>query len=135
MLLKRSLLSVIIISIVALAGCNTGQKEKSNEDEKDKISAEFKQKRNELQEKANEQLSEINEKVKELNKKVESQSEGLSDQQTEMLNDLQGQREKVNEKLYEIKDVSEEEWGQFKSEFNSELKKLRSDIDEILEEF
>ena len=71
MLLKRSLLSVIMISFFAFTACNTGQQKEgdSGDKENQEVSDKLKKERKELQEKANERLASINEKVIELTKR------------------------------------------------------------------
>jgi uncharacterized protein YeaO (DUF488 family) len=41
----------------------------------------------------------------------------------------------LNNKLREVVDISETEWGKFQEEFRNEMEELKAKVEDILEEF
>ena len=131
--LKRTfgiLLSSLLL--VVFSGCGSGQK-KSAEETQPEISAEFKQEQSELLAKANQELSGINQKIRELNDKIQENGGKLTDAQNEAIDEFEEKRASVNKCMHQIKNISPEGWEDFKTTFEKDLEKVKSQIDEILE--
>lgn len=126
MYLKKRLSLVLIMSLIVFTGFNTPQDKEKHE--KEQGNTELMKKKKALQAIVNDRLAEINEKVKKLNEKIKEQGGEISDKPSEMIDELQQQRKKVNDKIYKIKEVSEKELSQ-------DIDMLNMKIDNILDEF
>jgi len=138
----RKISAVLFLSLIVVlfSGCNSCQQSQKGEkqdagDLKEQINSKLQEEKNELQQKAGEEFSNINDKVIELNSKIEEQSEQLTEEQNNALDEIQEKRVAVNEKYNNIKNVSEEEWDAFRAAFENEIDEIKSNIDDILNDF
>lgn len=133
---KISAVFILVMSVIAFQGCNSGQKQNNETGEKEnQISAELKQKQNELKQLASDEFSAINDKVRELNSRLEEEGVELSDRQEELLDEIQEMRVEANNSLNKIADISEEEWEEFSAGFEEDLENIQTKLDEVLDEF
>jgi len=140
MLKVKKISAVLLISVVALAACNTGkQKQKSDNTDQDtlkkEVSAEFQKKKEELKQLAGKEFSNINNKIRELNNKIEEGEKKLTEEHNEILDEIQERRVSANEKLNKIKDVSEEEWNEFQQKLKEDIDTIKTKLDDILDDF
>lgn len=133
------ILAAVFISISAFtfSACNSGQQNKDNgsESSEETISAKFMEMQNDLKSMVSAEFSDINDKVRELNALIEEKGEGLSDEQKEMLDEIQEKRVEVNNRLKEIENTSEEEWEGFRESFEEDLADIKSKLDTVLSDF
>lgn len=137
--ISKILLLIISVALIAFSGCNTGQKkEKSDNNDQgtvQEISAEFQEKQKELKQFIGGEFSKINDKIRELNGKIEEGEKKLTEEHNEMLDEIQERRIAANEKLNNLKDVSEEEWEEFQQKLKKDIDEIKSRLDKILEDF
>lgn len=140
MLKVKKISAVLLISVIALAACNTGQKKQKSDDNdqdtfKKEVSAEFQQKKEELKQLAGKEFSNINDKIRELNSKIEEGEKKLTEEHNEILDEIQESRVSANEKLNKIKDISEEEWDEFQQKLKEDIDTIKTKLDDILDDF
>lgn len=138
-MLKLSNISGMLLlgfCMLLFTGCGEKQ-QKNNDTASETISAEamaeFQNEKKELLAKANAQLSEINQKILACNDKIKAGTK-LTDAQNKALDEFEAKRATVNKRIHEIKNVSYENWGNFKASFESDLEEVGSDIEKILTE-
>ena len=127
---------LLCFCIAFFSGCGEKQ-QKKEEAATETISAEamaaFQNEKKELLAKANAELSQINKKIMACNDKIKSGSK-LTDAQNKALDEFEGKRASVNKRIHEIKNVSYENWENFKASLETDLEDVGSDIEKILTE-
>ena len=133
----KKLIGIITLGlcVVAFLACNTNP-QKNNEPKvvEPAISEELHQAHCDLLAKANEELANINQKVRDLNDKI-SKGKKLTDAQNTMLDEFEAKQASINKRMHDIKNIKQEDWENFKTTFENDMKDINVTIDKILSEF
>jgi len=126
-------LFVLVFSMITLTDCGTGQsnKEESNDKVNSEVNALLKE-QNELYAKACEELSNINQKVIELNDKIHSMKGKLTDAQNKAIDEIIEKRTSINARMRQVKNVSGNDWENFKTTLEKDIDDMKIQIDEVL---
>ena len=126
-------LFVFAFSIITLTDCGMGQskKEESNDKANSEVNALLKD-QNEMYAKACEELTTINQKVIELNDKIHSMKGKLTDAQNKAIDEIVEKRTSINERMRQIKNVSGNEWENFKTTLEKDIDDMKIRIDEVI---
>lgn len=125
------------ICIVVLSACSTNSQKKNDQQSnaiENTISEELHQAHCDLLAKANEELANINQKVRDLNDKIKN-GEKLTDAQNAALDEFEVKQASINKRMHEIKNIKQEDWENFKTTFENDVKDIHATIDKILSEF
>ena len=129
-----SCIILIGLSVFILSGCGSGSQksEDKNTATENVISEELHQAHCDLLAKANEELAGINQKVRDLNDKIRKKGEKLTDAQNLSLDDFEAKQISINKRMHEIKNVKQEDWENFKTTFETDLKEVKTVIENIV---
>ncbi len=122
------------VCLVVYSACNTSPQKNTETNAIETISEELHQAHCDLLAQANEELSNINRKVRSLNDKI-SEGGKLSDTQNVMLDEFEVKQASINKRMHEIKNIKQEDWENFKTTFENDMKDINATIDKILSEF
>ncbi|MCE4565263.1 hypothetical protein INQ51_13180 [Maribellus sp. CM-23] len=125
------------ICIVVLSACSTNSQKKNDQQSnaiENTISEELHQAHCDLLAKANEELANINGKVRDLNDKIKN-GEKLTDAQNTALDEFEVKQASINKRMHEIKNIKQEDWENFRTTFENDMKDINTTIDKILSEF
>lgn len=136
---KNKLLWLILIGLSSFIFVSCGFNSQKNEDKsavkiENVISEELHQAHCDLLSKANEELSGINQKVRELNDKIRESNKKLTDAQNSALDEFEEKQLSINKRMHEIKNIKQEDWENFKTNFENDLEEVKTKIDNILKE-
>lgn len=123
--------------IVVFSACNSNSQKKSDQQSnavENTISEELHQAQCDLLAKANEELANINQKVRDLNDKIKK-GQALTDAQNTALDEFEAQQASINKRMHEIKTIKQEDWDNFKTTFENDMKGINATIDKLLSEF
>ena len=122
------------LCLVIYSACNTSSQKNSEQNAVETISEELHQAHCDLLAQANEELSNINRKVRSLNDKI-SEGGKLTDAQNAMLDEFEVKQASINKRMHKIKNIKQEDWENFKTTFENDMKDINATIDKILSEF
>lgn len=134
---KQKWIFIAGICIVILSACSNNSQKKSDQQSnaiENTISEELHQAHCDLLAKANEELANINGKVRDLNDKIKN-GEKLTDAQNAALDEFEIKQASINKRMHEIKNIGQEDWENFKTTFENDMKDINATIDKILSEF
>lgn len=131
-------LGIVLIGCTTwlFSGCgfNSQQRDKKETSTENVISEELHQAHCDLLAKANESMAEINQKVRSLNDVIREKKVKFTDQQNQALDSFDEKQASINKRMYEIKNVKQEEWELFKTTFENDLEEINTIIDDLLKE-
>lgn len=139
-MVKNKLFGIILIGLCVFifSGCESNSqksKDKNAAPTENVISEELHQAHCDLLSKANEELTGINQKVRELNDKIHEKGGKLTDTQNSALDNFEAKQASINKRMHQIKDVKQEDWENFKTNFEKDLEEINTLIDNIVNEF
>ena len=137
---KNNFLWLILfgLSVMIFSGCESNSKkseEKNATATENVISEELHQAHCDLLAKANEELANINQKVRDLNSKIREKGGKFTDAQNAALDDFEAKQASINKRMHEIKNISEEDWENFKLTFEKDLEEINTVINDLLKQF
>lgn len=127
----------IVLCIFIFSGCGYNSQKNEKKDAaatENVISEELHQAHCDLLAKANEQLAGINQKVRELNDKIHDKGIKFTDAQNAALDDFEKKQASINKRIHEIKNIKQEDWVNFKTNFEKDLEEIKTAIDKMLSE-
>ena len=128
-------LFLLSFSIVLFVGCSSDQPNKENksaDQTKSGVNTELLKEQNDLYEKVCGDFSAINQKVIELNDKIHSMKGKLTDDQNKAIDEVEVKRASINTRMHGLKNVSPQEWGNFKTVLVDDIDDVKTQIDEII---
>ncbi len=139
-MVKNNFFGLILLglSVIIFSGCGTNSQkieEKNGIANENVISEELHQAHCDLLAKANEELANINQKVRDLNSKIREKGGKFTDAQNAALDDFEVKQASINKRMHEIKNISEDDWENFKSTFEKDLEEINTLIDNLLKQF
>ena len=131
--MNRVLCSLLLaFSIIVSSGCGT-QSKKAEEAAKKELSDQLLKEQNDLYAKACQDLTGINQKVIELNDKIHSMKEKkLTEIQNKSIDEFEEKRASINTRMRGLKNVTPEDWEDFKTKLENDIDEAKVQIDEIL---
>lgn len=131
---KLTCIFTLGLCIAVFSACNTNSQKNTEPNVAETISEELHEAHCDLLAKANEELANINQKVRNLNRKI-SDGAKLTDTQNAMLDEFEIKQASINKRMHEIKSIKQENWDNFKTSFENDMKDINTTIDKILSEF
>lgn len=120
--------------IIAISGCGNVKQQKE-EAAAAQVAAEVLNKaHSELLSKANEEIAAVNKRVLDLNEKMKSREKKLTEAQNKEIDEIEKLRASVNQRMHEIKNVSQADWESFKATFEKDMTDLKARLDTICNE-
>jgi hypothetical protein len=126
------------ICIFVFGACNFNSQKNETQNataNENLISEELHQEHCNLLAKANEELAGINQKVRNLNDKIRKKGGKFSDKQNTALDNFELKQASINKRMHEIKNIKQEDWVVFKTQFETDLEEITAIIDQLLTEF
>ena len=132
-MVKKSLFWIILIglSVFIFSSCGSSS-QKNAAPTVNAISEELHQAQCDLLSKSNEELASINQKVRALNDKIHDKGVKFTDAQNKALDDFELKQASINKRMHEIKNITQEDWENFKTTFEKDLLEIHTAIDDII---
>lgn len=135
MITNKFLWTILAGFILCMFTNCTSNSEKNEVPPENVISEELHQAHCDLLAKANEELADINQEVRDLNEIIREKGGKLSDEQNAALDEFEAKQASINQRMHEIKNIRQEDWENFKTTFEKDLKEIKVLMDNILEGF
>ena len=136
-MVKKSFFWIILIGLSVFVFSSCGSSSQKSEAKKaattaNAISEELHQAQCDLLSKANEELASINQKVRTLNDKFHDKGVKFTDAQNKALDDFEAKQASINKRMHEIKNITQQDWENFKTTFEKDLLEIHTAIDDII---
>ena len=120
--------------IIAVSGCGNVQQKKQEAAEVQAAVEALNKAHSELLAKANEEIAAVNKRVMDLNEKLKSTEKKLTEAQNKEVDEIEKLRASVNQRMHEIKNISQADWETFKTSFEKDMIDLKARLDTICNE-
>ena len=120
--------------IIAVSGCGNVQQKKQEAAEVQAAVEALNKAHSELLAKANEEIAAVNKRVMDLNEKMKSTEKKLTEAQNKEIDEIEKLRASVNQRMHEIKNISQADWETFKASFEKDMIDLKARLDTICNE-
>ncbi len=120
--------------IIAVSGCGNVQQKKQEAAEAQAAVEALNKAHSELLAKANEEIAAVNKRVMDLNEKMKSTEKKLTEAQNKEVDEIEKLRASVNQRMHEIKNISQADWESFKATFEKDITDLKARLDTICNE-
>lgn len=120
--------------IIAVSGCGNVQQKKQEAAEAQAAVEALNKAHSELLAKANEEIAAVNKRVMDLNEKMKSTEKKLTEAQNKEVDEIEKLRASVNQRMHEIKNISQADWESFKTTFEKDITDLKARLDTICNE-
>ena len=133
--LKRFVSLIMMVGlIIAISGCGNVQQQKQEAAAAQAAAEVLNKAHSELLAKANEEIAAVNKRVMDLNEKMKSTEKKLTEAQNKEVDEIEKLRASVNQRMHEIKNISQADWETFKTSFEKDMIDLKARLDTICNE-
>jgi uncharacterized protein HemX len=133
--LKRFVSLIMMVGlIIAISGCGNVQQQKQEAAAAQAAAEVLNKAHSELLAKANEEIAAVNKRVMDLNEKMKTTEKKLTEAQNKEVDEIEKLRASVNQRMHEIKNISQADWETFKTSFEKDMIDLKARLDTICNE-